>query len=158
VPNLPSTWLISTYKSLDWKRGRQRLKIECATCSTPMLVAGSFDSFETRSWKGNQTVSQHDRARLSAVSTYIHKGIPALPEVTVGDHTDGIAQLRLDTGRHSDHQADQLALDGRNLLQRELVVSILVCPVALNEVLEAKGTSEANLVRGGRGRRDVEEL
>ena len=123
-----------------------------------MLVVGSFDSLETRSWKGGRSVSRGDRARPSALFTYIHKGIPALPEITVGNHTDGITQLRLNAGGHRDHQADQFALDGRDLLQRELVVSILVRPITLDEVLKAKGTSEADVVRRGRGRRDVKEL
>lgn len=50
VPNFSRTWLISKYNSFDWKSGRQRLKIECATCSTPTFTAGSVgDNFETRS-------------------------------------------------------------------------------------------------------------
>jgi hypothetical protein len=91
-------------------------------------------------------------------TTYIHESLPLLPEVTVGDHTDGLTQLALNAWRDRDHQVDQLALEGLDLIALQLVVSVLIGPVPLDEVLEAKGTSKACVV--GRGIRcgDVKKL
>jgi hypothetical protein len=41
---------------------------------------------------------------------------------------------------------------------RQLPVTILIGPVALDEVLEAKGTSKANIAGRGIGCRDLEKL
>jgi hypothetical protein len=72
--------------------------------------------------------------------------LPALPEVTIGDHTNGFTKLALNARRDRDHQGDQLALEGLHLLALQLVVSILIGPVALDEILEAKGTSKTCVV------------
>lgn len=81
-----------------------------------------------------------------------------LPEITVRDRANGLTQLSLDPRRNRDHQIDQLALDRCNLIQRQLVVSILVCPIPLNEVLEAEGAGKANIVGEGVRCSDLEEL
>jgi hypothetical protein len=83
--------------------------------------------------------------RLVLMATYINKSVPSLPEITIGDHADSLAQLTLNRGRDRDHQVDQLALDCFHFILRQLPVSIFVGPVALDEVLEAKGASKANV-------------
>jgi len=80
------------------------------------------------------TIVQH--ISLSA-TTYIHQVVPSLPEITVGNHTDGLSQLGLNTSRDRNHQTDQFLLDSSDLVQLKLVVSIFIRPVSLNEVLEA---------------------
>jgi hypothetical protein len=92
------------------------------------------------------------------IFTHIHKGIPPLPEITVGDNTDGLTKLRLDSRRHGKHQGNELTLDGGNLGLWQLVVSIFIDPLALDEVLEAKGAGKTNIVGMGSGGRDLEEL
>ena len=92
------------------------------------------------------------------MKTYIHQGIPSLPEITVSNHTDGLSQLGLDTRRNRYHQTDQFLLDGGDLIQLELVVSIFIRPVSLDKILKAQGTGQASVVGEGSGRRDVEEL
>lgn len=74
------------------------------------------------------------------MKTYIHQGIPSLPEITVSNHTDGLSQLGLDTRRNRYHQTDQFLLDGGDLIQLELVVSIFIRPVSLDKILKAQGT------------------
>lgn len=92
------------------------------------------------------------------MSTYVNKSIPSLPEVTVGDHADSLAQLSLDRGRDRDHQIDQLTLDCFHLILRQFPLSIFISPVALDKVFEAESASKANIagirVRG----RDVQQL
>lgn len=121
-----------------------------------MLTAGlSGDIFDTRSYE------RHPLALAIWVlpgKTYIHQSIPSLPEVTVRDRADGFAQLTLDARGDRDHQADQLPLDGRNLLERQLVVPILVGPVAPDEVLEEKGAGQPDVVGIGVGGGDLEKL
>lgn len=156
-PNLSRTWLISVYSSFDWNKGLHRLKIECATCSTPLLAGGFFGcSLETRSYKRWLVSVEHDR--IGSLATYIHKGVPSLPEVTVRNHTDCLSQLRLDTRRDRNHQTDQLLLNGRDLLQLQFVVSIFICPVSLDEVFKAQGACQASIVGERSGRGDVEKL
>lgn len=92
------------------------------------------------------------------MKTYIHQGIPSLPEITVSNHTDGLSQLGLDTRRNRYHQTDQFLLDCGDLIQLELVVSIFIRPVSLDKILKAQGTGQASVVGEGSGRRDVEEL
>lgn len=92
------------------------------------------------------------------LATYVHKGVPSLPEVTVRNHADRLAQLCLDTRRHRDHQADQLLLDGRHLVLLQLVVPILVRPVPFNKVLKTQSTCQASIVRERSGRGNMEEL
>jgi hypothetical protein len=49
-PNFESTWLTSVYRASERNSGLQRLKIECATSSTPLLTfALSGVRRETRS-------------------------------------------------------------------------------------------------------------
>lgn len=76
-----------------------------------------------------------------------HEGLPLLPEVAVGDGADGLTELGLQVRRHADHQADQLALDGIDLVLGQQVDAILVDPVALDVILEVQGAGEAD----GRG-------
>lgn len=90
--------------------------------------------------------------------TYVHQGIPSLPKVTIRDRADGFTQLALDARGYRDHQTDQLPLDGRNLVERQLVVPILVGPVALDKVLEEKRARQPDVVRVGFGGGDLEEL
>jgi hypothetical protein len=70
-------------------------------------------------------------------ATYINQSIPPLPEVTVGDHTNGLTQLALNAWGNRDHQGDQLALESSNFILLQLVISIFIGPVALDEILEA---------------------
>lgn len=90
--------------------------------------------------------------------TYIDKSIPSLPEITVGDHTDGLTKLRLNSRRHRKHQGNQLTLDGCDLSLWKLVVSIFIDPLALDKILEAKGAGKTNIVGMGSGSRDLKEL
>lgn len=92
------------------------------------------------------------------IVTYIYESIPSFPEITVSDNTDGFTQLGLNSRRNRNHQGDQLTLDGCNLLLWKLVVAIFIGPVALNEVLEAKGASKTNIVGRSSGCRDLKEL
>jgi hypothetical protein len=92
------------------------------------------------------------------MSTYIDKSIPSLPEITVGDHTDSLAQLSLNRGRDRDHQIDQLALDCFHLVLRKFPLSIFVSPVALDKVLEAESASKTNVAGIRVGGRDMEQL
>lgn len=91
-------------------------------------------------------------------ATYIHQGVPSLPEVTVRNHADRLTQLRLDTRWHRYHQADQLLLDGRNLLLLQLVISILIRPVSFNKVLKAQSACQASIVGERSGRCNMEKL
>lgn len=90
--------------------------------------------------------------------TYIYQSIPTLPEITVGNHTDRLTKLGSDRRRNRNHQSDQLTLDGRNLIQRQLVFAIFICPAALNEVLEAQSARKAEVARVRIGCGNMEKL
>lgn len=77
----------------------------------------------------------------------VDQSIPTLPEIRVGDDADGLSQLGLDGGRHRDHEANNLTLDGGDLVLRKLVVAILVGPGAADEVLEEEGGGQPCCVR-----------
>lgn len=83
---------------------------------------------------------------MHEVAAYIDQCVPSLPEITIRNHTDGITQLRLNARRTRNHQRDDLPLDRNDLILRQLVISFLVCPVALDEVLEEQGAGEASLI------------
>ena len=100
------------------------------------------------------TIVQH--VSLSA-TTYIHQVVPSFPEITVGNYTDGLSQLGLNTSRDRNHQTDQLLLDSSDLVQMKFVVAIFIRPVSLNEVLEAQSAGKPGVVGIGSGSGDVKE-
>lgn len=66
----------------------------------------------------------------------VDQRVPALPEVRVCNDADGLAQLCLNGIGHRDHEANNLTLDGRDLVLGKLVVAILIGPAAADEILE----------------------
>lgn len=88
-------------------------------------------------------------------STYIYQRVPPLPEITVGNDTDRVTQLRLNARRHRDHQIDQFTFDRNYLILGKLVISIFICPIPLDEVLEAQCAGQAGGVGVIGRRRDL---
>jgi hypothetical protein len=66
VPNFDRTWLISVKRSSDRNSGRQRLKMECATCNTPLLT--TVLSGVRREIRSSTRVSHRCQKSLSAIA------------------------------------------------------------------------------------------
>ena len=126
MPNLLKTKFTSVNKSSDLNRGRHRLKIECATCKTPLLtMALSGVRRETRSC-GMHSERGKCLGPGRASEAYINKSFPALPKVAVRYDTNGVPKLGLDPGRRGGHEPNELLLNSTHLAAGELVVSIFV--------------------------------
>ena len=69
----------------------------------------------------------------------VDQSVPSHPEVAVGNGADGFTKLCLQVGRDRDHEPNKLAFNGGDLVLGQLVIAILVHPVALDEVLEVEG-------------------
>lgn len=119
-PKCWSTCRISVKRGSERYKGRQRLKIEWATCRTPLFTL-------TSSVASRATRSCHMRRYGSPdKNTDLHKSIPLLPKVAVCYHAHGISQLCLQIGWHSYHQSNQLLLNGTDIFGRQLVLPIFV--------------------------------
>ena len=117
------------YKSSDAKRGLHRLKIECATSSTPMLTFGlSGVSLDTRSYTTLEGIPHANKHREHA---HIDQCLPTGPEIRVCDYADCLSKLCLNTGRNRDHKAYELLLDRDNLILWEFIVPFFVLSTIL---------------------------
>lgn len=72
----------------------------------------------------------HIQQKSRDIQAYINESIPSLPEIAVGDGTDSSTELCLNLWRAGDHQIDQFALDDDNVRLDQLVIAILISPVA----------------------------
>ena len=75
MPNFDRTWLISVKRSSDRNSGRQRLKMECATCNTPLLT--TVLSGVSREIRSSTRVSHRCQKSLSAMAN-LAEGIQGL--------------------------------------------------------------------------------
>lgn len=57
---------------------------------------------------------------------YLGESVPPPPKVGVGDDADGFAELRLDVGRASNHQAHKAFLNRLHLCLGDFIVSFFV--------------------------------
>ena len=76
-----------------------------------------------------------------------HQGVPSLPEVRVGDQADSFTQLCLDGRGTGDHEADQLLLDGDDLILGQQVLAVAVDIAEADEVFEVQSRGETGLER-----------
>ena len=63
-------------------------------------------------------MSQSSPLSIEISATHVNECVPLLPEITIGNHTDRIAQLVLDARWYRDHQANEFPFDGNDFFLR----------------------------------------
>jgi hypothetical protein len=87
----------------------------------------------------------------------VDQSVPAFPKVRVCNDADSLTQLCLNGGRHRDHEANHLTLDGRHFVLGQLVVSILIGPAAADKVFEEESGGQASRAGKRFGGNNLEE-